>query len=95
MRKLLRTLVACCAAQASRADNEATTWEAIGRSMRELLDDRWIIVAQSTFLAPVENTPGVTIRYNFVLAKDGKHAICMLDNPSVRDGARSNCRYLN
>lgn len=95
----------------AHTDEEQTTWVDTRVSMTRLLNDGWAIQGFSTLNTnwhaasgwngntqiPRESPvalPG-NIEATFILTKNGKWIWCGVTDPSVANGARSNCRYLN
>lgn len=82
----------------ARAHSIPTKWEEAGMSMSELINNGWQITAHgSNRIAANSNSGnGFDVRtYSFLLVKNGKYIICLIENPSPPVANAVSCRKLN
>jgi hypothetical protein len=75
-----------------------TSWEDAKISLSELLNNGWQMTAHGTnrIAANSNSGNGFDVRtYSFVLTRNGKYIICLLENPSPPIANAASCRKLN
>jgi hypothetical protein len=75
-----------------------TSWEDAKVSLSELLNSGWQMTAHGTnrIAANSSSGNGFDVRtYSFVLTRNGKYIICLLENPSPPTANAASCRRLN
>jgi hypothetical protein len=75
-----------------------TNWEDARMSLAELLNGGWQMTAHGTnrIAANSNSGNGFDVRtYSFVLTRNGKYIICILENPSPPMANAAGCRKLN
>jgi hypothetical protein len=75
-----------------------TKWEKIELSMSELLDKGWQMTAHGTNRVAANSNSGVGFdieTFTFMLTKNGKHIICIIQDPRPPIANGAGCRKLN
>ncbi len=88
---LLIAIVAATALQSTfvLAQEAPTRWAPIEQSMTTLLNEGWRITSHANV-----QEPGTVNSFSFVLSKESRVVICIVDNPQPNK-AVSRCRALN
>ena len=79
------------------AYSSMTRWEDAKVSLSQLLDSGWQVTAFGTNRVAANSNAGVGFdvkNYSFLLVKNGKHIICILENPG-QPVTEDKCRRLN
>jgi hypothetical protein len=96
-------------AVAVNPNRNKTSWSFVDKSLSELLDDGWKLTNQSVSWAAVPSssgrdstgvgtitTDGFSSRmFTFMLSKNNKYIICIIQDPDLAQGTYSMCRSLN
>ncbi len=80
------------------AHSVPTKWERIESSMSELLDNGWQMTAHGTNRVAANSTAGAGFdieTFTFTLTKNGKHIICLIQDPRPPIANGAACRKLN
>jgi hypothetical protein len=75
-----------------------TRWEKIELSMSELLDKGWQMNAHGTNRVAANSNSGAGFdieTFTFMLTKNGKHIICIIQDPRPPIANGAGCRKLN
>ncbi len=84
MKKLTACLLLAApllAAPGAFAQTLGTQWTGMSESLTQLLNSGWTIVSHNNYETEMFSE-NVTV-YSFVVTKDGKYAVCELNNPGV------------
>jgi hypothetical protein len=103
---LLITLFVCIAVftcgkatAQSTSKVQVTTWEIVGDSLANLLNNGWKPINVSVTdvaTAPVPGIAGIRRQaFIYLLSKNGKYVTCILGNPDTRSANYSACRLIN
>jgi hypothetical protein len=103
---LLITLFVCIAVftcgkatAQSTSKVQVTTWEIVGDSLANLLNNGWKPINVSVTdvaTAPVPGIAGIRSQaFIYLLSKNGKYVTCILGNPDTRSANYSACRLIN
>lgn len=83
----------------STAKVQVTTWEIVGDSLANLLNNGWKPINVSVTdvaTAPVPGIAGIRSQaFIYLLSKNGKYVTCILGNPDTRSANYSACRLIN
>lgn len=84
---------------AQNSNYQKTSWKVTNDSLTDLLDDGWKIISSNSYRMALATTNGVrsfdeTV-FVYTLGKQSKYITCFINDPTVREGASSGCRFIN